>query len=86
MWGQRFGSSALRVSAPGRGEGLAGEAGGEDGPAVRRLSKSKCKRPSGDAGEEVPLRVAGEVRRRDVEDGAVIHVSRRDGARVDEIA
>jgi hypothetical protein len=76
----------LRSAFAGDAEGLAGAGAGPEGPVVRPSSKSSCKGPAADPGEEVALGVAGEVVGSNIGDAPGVDVARRDQAGVDQVA
>lgn len=60
---------------PGGGEGLAGAGAGPHGPVVGPPGEPESEGPAADPGEEVALRVAGEIVRPHVADVPLVHVS-----------
>ncbi len=69
-----------------RAERLARAGAGPRRTLVAPSGPAKGMGPHADAGEEVALRVSGEVRRLDVDDRTLVDVARRDMAGCDEVA
>jgi hypothetical protein len=73
-------------SLPGGAEGLAGAGAGPDGSVVGPSGETEGVGPDADAGEEVALGVAAEVRSSHVPNGSFIYVTFRYQSTVDQVA